>query len=131
MAPTSRTALVTGANKGIGFAIVRHLALQYPSSTFSNNGTLPLLIYLTARDQGRGEEAIRMINDDAALKKAKALAQDGGLSTVKFKHLDIAQDSSIKQVGEELKKDHPEGIDVVVNNAGIAGDGFGITSFPY
>lgn len=67
----SRIAAVTGANKGIGLAIVRNLALQYPSSAF-NNG--PLLIYLCARDKGRGEEAVKTLEGDAQLKKAKALA---------------------------------------------------------
>ena len=125
MAPTSRTAIVTGANKGIGYAVVRHLALQYPSSALSNNGSLPLLIYLTARDQGRGEEAVKSLQNDAQLKKTKALSQDGGLSTVKYKNLDISKDESIEEFATFLKKEHPEGIDVLINNAGIAMNGFG------
>jgi len=118
----SRTALVTGANKGIGIAIVRNLALQYPSSTF-NNG--PLLIYLTARDQRRGEAALESLQGDAQLKKAKALASEGGLSTIKYHRLDISKPESIEDVGAFLKKEHPDGLDFVVNNAGIAMDGFG------
>ena len=125
MAPSIRIALVTGANKGIGFAIVRHLALQYPASSFSNNSTLPLLIYLTARDQGRGESAVKSLQDDPDLKKAKVLAKDGGLSTIKYHGLDISKDDSIRSVADFLKEEHPDGIDMVVNNAGIAGHGFG------
>ena len=118
-----RTALVTGANKGIGLAIVRNLALQYPSSAF-NNG--PLLIYLTARDQKRGEDAVATLQQDAQLNKAKALAEHGGLSTIKYHGMDISKLRSIKDMASFLKKQHPNGIDIVVNNAGIAMDGFGI-----
>lgn len=121
MSRPTRTALVTGANKGIGLAIVRNLALQYPSSAF-NNG--PLLIYLTARDQSRGEAALASLSQDAQLLKAKALADHGGLSTVKYHGLDISKPKSIEEMAGFLKKEHPEGIDFVINNAGIAMDGF-------
>ena len=125
MAPSSCTAIVTGANKGIGFSIVKHLALQYPASSFSQKGTVPLLIYLTARDKSRGETALQTLQGDADLKKAKVLTQDGGLSTIKYHALDISNDDGIKETGEFLKEEHPEGIDIVVNNAGIALNGFG------
>jgi carbonyl reductase 1 len=116
-----RIAAVTGANKGVGFAIVRQLALQYPKSAFN---TGPLLIYLTARDQSRGEEALKKIHADEQLKKAGALKADGGLAEVRYHQLDISDKQSIDDFAEFLKKEHPPGIDIVVNNAGIAMDGF-------
>ncbi|KAJ9641429.1 hypothetical protein H2199_005399 [Coniosporium tulheliwenetii] len=117
----SRVGAVTGANKGIGLAIVRQLALQYPKSAY-NNG--PLLIYLTARDKSRGEEALKNIHNDAELKKAKALAADGGLTDVKFHELDIDSTDSIRSFASFLKKEHPQGVDFVINNAAIAMTGF-------
>lgn len=109
----------------LGLAIVRNLALQYPSSAF-NNG--PLLIYLTARDQRRGEAAVKALQNDEQLKKAKALASDGGLASIKYHSLDISKPKSITDFATFLKQEHPEGIDIVVNNAGIAMDGFSTKS---
>ncbi|KAL6710791.1 hypothetical protein ACN47E_007848 [Coniothyrium glycines] len=117
----SRVGVVTGANKGIGLAIVRQLALQYPKSPLDNG---PFLIYLTARDQGRGEAAVKELEQDTQLKKAKALKAYGGLSEIKFHALDITDSGSIRTLAQHLKQAHSDGIDFVINNAGIAMDGF-------
>ncbi|KAF2263177.1 carbonyl reductase [Lojkania enalia] len=117
----SRVGVVTGANKGIGLAIVRQLALQYPESVL-NNG--PFLIYLTARSAHRGQAALRNLQEDAQLKAAKALAADGGLSEIRFHDLDITDSSSIRSFTEHVGRAHPDGIDFVINNAGIAMQGF-------
>ncbi|KZM18842.1 Alcohol dehydrogenase [Ascochyta rabiei] len=117
----SRIGVVTGANKGVGLAIVRQLALQYPNSAL-NNG--PFLIYLTARDKGRGEAALAQLQQDAQLKQAKALKADGGLAEIKYHHLDITDGSSIESLAKHLKEAHAEGVDFVINNAGIALNGF-------
>ncbi|OCL14691.1 carbonyl reductase [Glonium stellatum] len=117
----ARVGVVTGANKGIGLAIVRNLALQYPKSPL-NDGRL--LIYLTARDQNRGEAALQSLQEDVQLQKAKALVRHGGLTEVKFHELDIVDTTSIKNFTEHLKSSHNEGVDFVINNAGIAMQGF-------
>ncbi|TDZ34363.1 Carbonyl reductase [NADPH] 1 [Colletotrichum spinosum] len=117
----ARVGVVTGANKGIGYAIVRQLALQYPKSHL-NNGSL--LIYLTARDKSRGEQALSSIQGDADLKQAKALSQHGGPADIKYHQLDISDSNSIADLASFLKKEHPDGIDFVINNAGIAMQGF-------
>ena len=88
--------------------VVRQLALQYPKSPF-NDG--PLLIYLTARDKGRGEEALKILQNDPELKKAKVLALDGGLTDIKFHELDISKTESIRDFSSFLRKQHPDGID--------------------
>ena len=89
---TEKIALVTGANKGIGFEIVRQLAKA------------GFRVFLTARDRQRGEEA------------TKKLQQDG--FNVAFLQLDVADETSIDQLAKELASqiDH---LDVLVNNAGI------------
>lgn len=65
------------------------------------------------------------MNSDPQLKAAKVLVGDGGETTIKFKTLDISDQPSIHAFRDFLQKEHPEGIDAVVNNAGIAMDGFG------
>lgn len=89
------------------------------------------MIYLTARDQGRGEAAVKDLEQDAQLKEAKALKVDGGLSQIEFHLLDITSSSSIKTLADHLKQAHRDGIDFVINNAGIAMDGFSAYRFPY
>lgn len=104
---------------------MRQLALQYPKSPLENG---PFLIYLTARDKGRGEAAVAELQQDAQLKKAKALKADGGLSEIRFHPLDITDSSSVQSLAAHLKETHGDGIDFVINNAGIAMDGFGTHS---
>ena len=104
-------------------ASVRNLALQYPKSPLYSG---PFLIYLTARSAERGAQALTVLHDDHALKRAKVLAQDGGDTTIKFQKLDISDVESIHAFRDFLKQEHPDGIDILVNNAGIAMDGFGM-----
>lgn len=80
---------------------------------------------LTARDKGRGEAALKDLEQDAQLKQAKALKADGGLAEIKFHVFDVTDSSSVKTLAEYLKNTHGDGIDFVINNAGIAMDGFG------
>ena len=121
MTTYARVGAVSGSNKGLGLAIVRQLALQYPKSQFN---TGPLLIYPTARNEERGRAALESIHTDAHLKNAKALRSHGGLTDVEYLPLDIDSKQSIADFATEIKKAHPGGIDFLINNAGVALDGF-------
>ncbi|POI34461.1 hypothetical protein CIB84_001787 [Bambusicola thoracicus] len=87
-------AVVTGSNKGIGFAIVRDLCKQFKGD-----------VYLTARDPARGQEAV-------------AKLQEEGLHPL-FHQLDIDDPQSIRVLRDFLKEKYG-GLNVLVNNAGIA-----------
>ncbi|GFQ87534.1 carbonyl reductase 3 [Trichonephila clavata] len=87
-------AVVTGSNKGIGFAIVKALC-----SKFEGN------VILTARDEERGKAAVEKL-------KAEGLNPE-------FHLLDISDENSIKTLASFLKNEYG-GLDVLVNNAAIA-----------
>lgn len=91
---TTKVAVVTGSNKGIGLAIVRALCKQFDGD-----------VYLTARDTGRGEEAVKTLTSE-------------GLKP-KFQQLDINDVSSITRAATFFKETYG-GVDILVNNAGIA-----------
>ncbi|KAK7295034.1 hypothetical protein RJT34_17937 [Clitoria ternatea] len=91
-----RYAVVTGANKGIGFETVKVLA---------SNG---VKVVLTARDEERGHEAIEKL-------------KECGLSDlVIFHQLDVTDSSSIASLVEFVKTQFGR-LDILVNNAGIIG----------
>lgn len=89
-----RVAVVTGGNKGIGYAIVRSLCQQF-------DGT----VYLTARDITRGLTAVKEL-EKQDLKP-------------KFHQLDITDDESVTKFRDYLKNTY-DGLDVLINNAAIA-----------
>lgn len=99
----SRVAVVTGSNKGIGLAIVRALCKQFQG-----------VVYLTARDVGRGQEAVASLSSE-------------GLKA-EFHQLDINDVNSIVTAAAYFKQKYG-GVDVLVNNAGIAFKGADTTPF--
>ncbi|KAK7800898.1 hypothetical protein U0070_007042 [Myodes glareolus] len=94
MSSCSRVALVTGANKGIGFAITRDLCRKFSGD-----------VVLTARDEARGKAAVQQL-------------QAEGLSP-RFHQLDIEDLQSIRALRDFLRKEYG-GLNVLVNSAGIA-----------
>jgi NAD(P)-dependent dehydrogenase (short-subunit alcohol dehydrogenase family) len=88
----SRWALVTGANRGLGYETARQLA------------TRGLRVILTARDAEHGRRAV------------EALAGQG--LDVRFEQLDVADATSVRRCAERLRRDGVA-VDVLVNNAGV------------
>jgi NAD(P)-dependent dehydrogenase (short-subunit alcohol dehydrogenase family) len=86
-----KTALVTGANRGIGFEVVRELA------------RLGLRVFLGARNAKAGR---------AAAEKLK------GEGDVIFLEIDVSDQKSIRTASEELSR-QSDRLDVLVNNAGV------------
>ncbi|CAH8452083.1 unnamed protein product [Schistosoma turkestanicum] len=94
-----KLAFVTGSNKGIGYSIVEKLAEFYKASGEWD-------IYLTARNVELGQEAVNKLNNK-------------GLN-VKFHQLDITDPDSRKAFLKFVENTYPNGINIAVNNAGIA-----------
>jgi NAD(P)-dependent dehydrogenase (short-subunit alcohol dehydrogenase family) len=91
---SGRTALVTGANSGLGF----HTALQL--------GRHGARVLLTARDPGRGEQAIE---------RARSAAPGAAFELVP---LDLADLSSVRSAAADVAS-RIDRLDVLVNNAGV------------
>ncbi|WP_423919180.1 SDR family oxidoreductase [Frigoribacterium sp. 2-23] len=91
---SATTALVTGANKGIGFAIAQGL------------GRRGLRVVVGARSEAAGAEAVERL-----------AAQSIDASAVR---LDVTDDASVADAATELD-DRFGTLDVLVNNAGISG----------
>jgi len=87
-------AVVTGSNKGIGLGIVRALCKKFSGD-----------VYLTSRDEGRGNDAVETLKKE-------------GLDP-KFHVLDIGNEETVMKLRDFMNEKYG-GIDVLVNNAGIA-----------
>ncbi|GIJ76711.1 Short-chain dehydrogenase [Micromonospora phaseoli] len=90
-----KTALVTGANKGLGYEIAAGL------------GARGYRVAVGARDEARGETAVKMLH--AAGVDAFAVP------------LDVTSDRSVSEAAELTERQGGR-LDVLVNNAGISGE---------
>ncbi|KAL7233370.1 hypothetical protein ACSBR1_017070 [Camellia fascicularis] len=93
---TRRYAVVTGANRGIGFEICRQLASK------------GVMVVMTARDEKKGIEALEKF-------------KEFGLSElVMFHQLDVVDPSSVASLAHFIKIQFGK-LDILVNNAAITG----------
>ena len=91
-----KIALVTGANKGIGFGIAKHL------------GQSGWQVIIGARDEQRAEKAI------GKLKSA-------GVDVLGWVNIELRDLDSLQQAAKVVDEKYP-GLTLLVNNAGIPGD---------
>jgi NAD(P)-dependent dehydrogenase (short-subunit alcohol dehydrogenase family) len=87
-----KLALVTGANRGIGFEIVRQLSKH------------DFQVVLAARNRNAGERAVSKLNRNVSLQT-----------------LDVSDEASIQRAAKKFGDKHDH-LDVLVNNAGIYPD---------
>jgi NAD(P)-dependent dehydrogenase (short-subunit alcohol dehydrogenase family) len=90
---TAKIALITGANKGIGFETARQLGAQ------------GMTVLVGARDEERG-------------RAAESALREGG-ADARFVQLDVTDAKSVQQAAEWIEAEYGR-LDVLVNNAGTA-----------
>ena len=91
-----KTVLITGANKGIGYGIAKHLGLS------------GWKILVGARNQERAEKTISEL---------RAL----GIDVPGWVNIELTDLASLDKVSKEINEKYPE-LSLLVNNAGIPGD---------
>ncbi len=101
MAKEKRIALVTGANKGIGFEVARQMARK------------GFHVFLGARNSDAGVAAVQKLNKEGE-------KEDYGEITVL--KIDVSKPDSIRSAAEEFSR-KSDRLDTLVNNAGILLDG--------
>lgn len=92
MSTTKRVAVVTGANRGIGFETCRQLAKT------------GIQVILTSRDEVKGK---------AAAEKLQAEGLD-----VSYHSLDVTNSDSVQRLAQFIKSEERQ-LDILVNNAGV------------
>ncbi|MFM8772840.1 MAG: oxidoreductase, partial [Actinomycetota bacterium] len=92
---SGRRVIVTGANSGLGFETSLALAAKGAAVT------------MAVRDTGKGEQA-------AADIRARTPRAD-----VEVRRLDLADLASIDEFAWLWREAHPEGVDLLINNAGV------------
>ena len=97
----SKTAIITGANKGIGLAVAKDLVAKNYQ------------VILACRDTAKGKMAEEFLGNNA-----------------KFLELDLSKPSSINQFVNQINSDFSE-IDVLYNNAGLIYRDFELTEEGY
>ena len=91
-----KTAIITGANKGIGFGLAKHLGLS------------GWQIIIGARQQTRAEEAIN---------KLTML----GIKVLGWVNIELSDPTNLANAAHEISERYPD-LTLLVNNAGIPGD---------
>ena len=91
-----KTVFITGANKGIGFGIAKHL------------GLCGWKVIIGARNEQRAEKAIGELKSQ-------------GVDVLGWVHIELKDLDGIDKAAKEIAERYPE-LSLLVNNAGIPGD---------
>ncbi|MEU9270160.1 oxidoreductase [Streptomyces sp. NPDC048251] len=96
-----RTAVVTGANSGLGYVTARELARKGAR------------VVLACRSETRGREAVRRLREEVPSAKAE------------LRRLDLGDLASVREFADALPYDR---LDLLVNNAGVMAMPYGTTA---
>jgi NAD(P)-dependent dehydrogenase (short-subunit alcohol dehydrogenase family) len=96
---SGRLVVVTGANSGIGLVTARELAGKGAK------------VLVACRNTAKGEQAVGQM-------RAK-LGSKGADAELEVRRLDLADLGSVRDFAEGTIAEHPEGLDLLINNAGV------------
>ena len=96
---TGRTAVVTGGNSGIGLITAREL-LRHGAR-----------VIIACRNENKGQAAVEQI--------ASELGTPGVAAGIEVRKLDLASLDSVRTFAESVDTDLPDGLDLLINNAGV------------
>ena len=96
MSSRQRVIIITGANTGLGFSLCQTLAS--PDTT----------IIMACRDISKAKQAISDMN----------IEEDSKKLLIPMK-LNLANQASVRECAAKIHSDYPEGINILVNNAGV------------
>lgn len=96
---TGRTAVVTGGNSGIGLITAREL-LRHGAR-----------VIIACRNENKGQAAVEQI--------ASELGTPGVAAGIEVRKLDLASLDSVRTFAESVDSDLPDGLDLLINNAGV------------
>jgi NAD(P)-dependent dehydrogenase (short-subunit alcohol dehydrogenase family) len=101
MAQTKKVALITGANKGLGYEMAKQLAQA------------GVKVVVAARDTAKGEAAVEKLKHESV--------------DVEFLKLDVTDKEDFPKAAEFIESKFGK-LDILINNAGISADGLAGTS---
>lgn len=93
------TAIITGANSGIGLVAARELAGKGAT------------VIVACRSVEKGENAVEQMRSE--------LASNGAEAHFDVQSLDLADLSSVRSFADRIKTAYPGGISLLINNAGV------------
>ncbi|KAF8168875.1 hypothetical protein BJ912DRAFT_195653 [Pholiota molesta] len=103
---TGKVVFVTGANHGIGYATVKHLAARGAK------------VYLGSRSEEKGRAAVAALELELAAAGTAARLTPGA---VVYHHCDLSTPAQAKAAAETLIE-REQRLDVLINNAGVLAD---------
>lgn len=117
---SQKVAVVTGANTGIGYYTVLHLYMH------------GFRVYMACRTELKANQALKKVQEDALERQAQhPKLKDATFGELFFLKIDLESLKSTEEAAEVLKRQEPQGIDVLINNAGVMAMPVSITEDGY
>lgn len=107
-AKSRKVVIVTGSNIGIGYYTALHLYMH------------GWYVYMACRSESKAKDAQKRILEEAKERKAKDPSlKDAIFGELDFLKLDLGSLKQTEEAAEIFKRKEPNGLDILINNAGV------------